>query len=89
MKRISRISKIEKIENNLRQQENEKEKTKKEYNEDFDSILKEEEKKLQEKSNTRKKVNTLDAYKFEIQKNSIIHRKINQPKENEEEQLEK
>ena len=89
MKRISRISKIERIENNLRQQENEKEKTKKECNEDFDSILKEKEKKLQEKSNTRKKVNTLDAYKFEIQKNAIIHRKINQPKENEEEQQEK
>ena len=78
MKKISKISKIKRIGNNLRQQEKEKEKTTKESNLDFDSMLKEEERKLEEAQNKKKKTNTLEVYKFEIQKNIIAQKKISQ-----------
>ena len=77
MKRISKISKINKIENNLRQQEEPKTKTKSEKELDFDSMLKEEERKLEEK-------NTLDSYKIEIQKAMISQKKISQIEEEQE-----
>ena len=89
MKKISKISKIKRIGNNLRQQEKEKEKTTKESNLDFDSMLKEEERKLEEAQNKKKKTNTLEVYKFEIQKNIIAQKKISQIYDEEKEQEEK
>lgn len=77
MKRISKISKINKIENNLRKQEEPKTKTKSEKELDFDSMLKEEKRKLEEK-------NTLDSYKTEIQKAMITQKKIPQIEEEQE-----
>ena len=85
MKRISKISKINKIENNLRQQEEPKTKTKSEKELDFDSMLKEEERKLEEKDKTEKnKKNALDSYKIEIQKAMISQKKIPQIEEEQE-----
>ena len=73
MKRISKISKINKIENNLRQQEEPKTKTKSE------------ERKLEEKDKTEKnKKNALDSYKIEIQKAMISQKKIPQIEEEQE-----
>ena len=89
MKKISKISKIKRIGNNLRQQEKEKEKTTKESNLDFDSMLKEEERKLEEAQNKKKKTNTLEVYKFEIPKNIIAQKKISQIYDEEKEQEEK
>ena len=89
MKKISKISKIKRIENDLRQQEKEKGKTKNESNLDFDSMLKEEERKLAQNSNEQKRINSLDAYKFEIQKNIIAQKKISQIYDEEKEQEEK
>ena len=89
MKKISKISKIKRIGNNLRQQEKEKEKTTKESNLDFDSMLKEEERKLEEAQNKKKKTNTLEVYKFEIKKNIIAQKKISQIYDEEKEQEEK
>ena len=89
MKKISKISKIKRIGNNLRQQEKEKEKTTKESNLDFDSMLKEEERKLEEAQNKKKKTNTLEVYKFEIQKNIIAQKKISQIYDEEKQQEEK
>ncbi len=80
MKRISKISKINKIENNLRKQEEPKTKTKSEKELDFDSMLKEEKRKLEEKN----KKNTLDSYKTEIQKAMITQKKIPQIEEEQE-----
>lgn len=85
MKRISKINKINKIENNLRQQEEPKTKTKSEKELDFDSMLKKEERKLEEKDKTEKnKKNTLDSYKIEIQKAMISQKKIPQIEEEQE-----
>lgn len=82
---MKRISKINKIENNLRQQEEPKTKTKSEKELDFDSMLKEEERKLEEKDKTEKnKKNTLDSYKIEIQKAMISQKKIPQIEEEQE-----
>lgn len=80
MKRISKISKINKIENNLRKQEEPKTKTKSEKELDFDSMLKEEKRKLEGKN----KKNTLDSYKIEIQKAMITQKKIPQIEEEQE-----
>lgn len=91
MKKISKISRIKRIENDLREKEKEKGKTKNESNLDFDSMLKEEERKLAQNSNEQKKTNSLDAYKFEIQRSIIAQKKISQinDKEKEQEQEEK
>ena len=89
MERISKISKITRIENNLRKQENEKEKTKDSDIEDFDSMLKEEKRKLEEKQKDKRKINSLDAYKFEIQKSKILQKKIVQMNNEENEHDEK
>ena len=85
MERISKISKINRTENDLRQQENEKEKSKNAGFADFDSMLKEEEKKLEGTQNKKKKTNSLDAYKFEIQKSIAAQKKISQIKNEERE----
>lgn len=89
MERISKISKIKRTENDLRQKENEKEKSKNKNFEAFNSMLKEEERKLEEKQNKKKKTNSLDAYKFEIQKSIIAQKKITQIKNEENEHDEK
>lgn len=78
MGRISKIRKIDRIENNLKQKHNEKEKSKNADIADFDSMLKEEKRKLEEKQNKKKKTNSLDAYKFEIQKSITAQKKISQ-----------
>lgn len=89
MKKISRISRVKKIENDLRHQENGKEKTKKHSNLDFNSMLKEEERKLEETQNKKKKPNALDAYKFETQRSIIAQKNISQIYDEEKEQEEK
>lgn len=88
-KKISKISKTNKIENKLRQQENEKAKSKKEDVTDFDSMLEEEKRKLEEKQKKNKKTNPLDAYKFEIQKSIITQKKLAQMNNEENEHEEK
>ena len=52
-------------------------------------MLKEEELKLEEKQNNKKKMNSLDAYKFEIQKSIILQKKILQMNNEENEHEEK
>ena len=86
MKKISKISRIKRIENDLREQEKGKEKNK--NNADFDSMLKEE-RKLEETQNKRKKPNSLDAYRFEIQRSIVAQKKISQIYNEEKEQEEK
>lgn len=89
MERISKISKIKRTENDLRQKENEKEKSKNKNFEAFNSMLKEEERKLEEAQNKKKNTNSLDAYKFEIQKSIILQKKIVQMNNEENEHDEK
>ena len=89
MERISKIRKTEKVENNLKQKHKEKEKSKNADIADFDSMLKEEKRKLEEKQNKKKKTNSLDAYKFEIQKSRILQKKIVQMNNEENEHDEK
>ena len=89
MERISKISKINRTENDLRQKENEKEKSKNKNFEAFNSMLKEEERKLEETQNKKKNTNSLDAYKFEIQKSIILQKKILQMNNEENEHDEK
>lgn len=89
MERISKISKINRKENYLRQQENKKEKSKNKNFEAFNSMLKEEERKLEEAQNKKKNTNSLDAYKFEIQKSIILQKKIVQMNNEENEHDEK
>ena len=88
MKKISKISRIKKIENNLRQQENEIKKSKNKKTSDFDIILKEEQK-VEDKQYEKKKISSLDAYKFEVQKSIIAQKKITQMNNEENEHNEK
>lgn len=55
MGRISKIRKIDRIENNLKQKHNGKEKSKNADIADFDSMLKEEKRKSEDKQNKKKK----------------------------------
>ena len=89
MERISKIRKTEKVENNLKQKHKEKEKSKNAGIADFDNMLKAEKRKLEENQNKKRKKNSLDAYKFEIQKSIILQKKILQMNNEENEHEEK
>ena len=86
MEKISKISKTKKVENDLRPQENEQARIRKGNAAEFDRMLKEEQRKLTEIANKQKKENTLDAYKFETQRNIIIQKRIAQMYKEEQEQ---
>ena len=84
MRRISKINRIEQIQNDLRHRE-EKSKQRKSNSKDFEDILKEEEKNLEEKK--IEKQNSLDIYKVEIQKQkpfrNIVNKTVEKLEENE------
>lgn len=84
MRRISKINRIEQIQNDLRHRE-EKSKQRKSNSKDFEDILKEEEKNLEEKK--IEKQNSLDIYKVEIQKQkpfrNIVNKTVEKLEDNE------
>ena len=89
MRRISKINRIEQMQNDLRHSE-EKSKQRKSNSKDFETILKEEEKNLEEKKIEKEKQtkqNALDIYKVEIQKQkpfrNIVNKTVEKSEENE------